>query len=285
LAKEIQWGWPVTLTLHTNFQPERWGKGRASLLHDLVSLASTSQRQPEPSAGRQLVFDLQASTPERSYTNKRIIAGSKLAVSLFELLANGQQNAFGAFNTLRSLQQDGLLLDSHLSLRKSNHSDPDVLLFDWLSDGERMYLGRMALFLLLNDENDALMILDEPETHFNDAWKRDVVNNIEQALAQTHSHVLITSHATILISDAFSDEVILFTRSGPRRVIRTLGAEPGELTEALFDEQGIGQRAVSRIQRVLETGSQKELKEMLEKVGPGYYRFALVEKLHDVPQD
>jgi hypothetical protein len=281
---EVEWGWPVTLTLNLNFQPERWA-GRAALLHDLIILANDIRRSPEPGETRHLVFDLQSLTrQERLFSNKRIAPGVKIAQSLFDLLADGK-NAFSVFNTLRQLQQNGLLLDTRLSLRKSSEKDTDVLLFDWLSDGERMLLGRMALFLLLTDEDDALLILDEPETHFNDAWKRDVVDIIERALEQTHSHVLLTSHATLLVTDAFSDEVILFTRAGPRRVIRTLGAETSELTEAFYNEQGVGQRAVRRIQKALDLGDKISLEAMLNNVGPGYYRFALIEKLHDVSPD
>jgi predicted ATPase len=41
-------------------------------------------------------------------------------------------------------------------------------MFDELSDGEQVFLGRMALFYLMQGRDDALILLDEPESHFND---------------------------------------------------------------------------------------------------------------------
>ena len=109
-----------------------------------------------------------------------------LAKSLLEK-TNG---AFGLFQRLNSLQENDAtgeptLQPPNIFLQRKeievtddtgNTGDeiPGVFLLDWLSDGEKAFLGRMALLGML-DMQDSLIILDEPEVHFNDYWKREVV--------------------------------------------------------------------------------------------------------------
>lgn len=52
---------------------------------------------------------------------------------------------------------------------------PPLHTWEWLSDGERSFLGRMCLFMLFG-EVESLILLDEPEVHFNDFWKRHIVS-------------------------------------------------------------------------------------------------------------
>jgi len=126
-----------------------------------------------------------------------------------------------------------------------------VLLYDWLSDGERVLLGRMALFHLLQGIDDALIVLDEPETHFNDAWKREVTDIIDQSLQDSSSEVLLATHSSIVLTDVFDTEITvlhknlrtsMITASAPQ--IRSFGASPAEILRDIFNApETIGQRA------------------------------------------
>ena len=100
-------------------------------------------------------------------------ASTLLDADVFDLLSRSSYHrgdfrcpAFDIYRALHQMQQLGLLVDIDIALKKTNLDA--VLLYDWLSDGEQEFLGRMALFHLLADQDDALVILDEPETHFND---------------------------------------------------------------------------------------------------------------------
>src|SRR4029450_4793829 len=115
----------------------------------------------------------------------------------------------------------------------------DILLFDELSDGEQAYLGRMALFHLLEGESDALLLLDEPEVHFNDNWKREIVDIIDDVLKARANDVLIATHSSIALTDVFNDEIILFQKRDGRSVpidisSTTFGADPSEVMIRLF---------------------------------------------------
>jgi hypothetical protein len=95
--------------------------------------------------------------------------------------------------------------------------------------------------------------------------------------------VILTTHASIVLTDAFSDEVILMTYAGQQIPPRTLGGEPGELLQSVLGaSQTIGKRAIRKIQKALETKDKATLEAMLKQVGPGYYRFAIIEELQDV---
>ena len=81
-------------------------------------------------------------------------------------------------------------------------------LFNWLSDGEQSFLGRMCLFNILRQE-DTLILLDEPEVHFNDYWKRQIVNMLDGVLQGRNSHVLISTHSSITLTDVPREDIIL----------------------------------------------------------------------------
>jgi energy-coupling factor transporter ATP-binding protein EcfA2 len=135
----------------------------------------------------------------------------------------------------------------------------DILLYNWLSDGERVFLGRMALFQLLRGENDALMILDEPETHFNDVWKREIVDVIDTSLRDNNSEVIISTHSSISLTDVFDTEITLLYKNEidgaiaivePR--IPTFGASPNEIMIDIFGApESVGQRATEFLDLVL----------------------------------
>ena len=84
--------------------------------------------------------------------------------------------------------------------------------------------------------------------------------------------------------------MILLSATGQENVPLTLGAEPGELLRSVFQaRRSVGERAIRRITETLEEaraeGNREKLAELLDQVGPGYYRFKIAEELTDVPPD
>ncbi len=93
------------------------------------------------------------------------------------------------FETLRAWQAAGLLEEVNLTIKRlhqinSSDGEPDdaIITFDQLSDGEQMLLGRVALLHLVRGQDGALLLLDEPETHFNDVWKRELIDMIDDVI-------------------------------------------------------------------------------------------------------
>lgn len=158
-----------------------------------------------------------------------------------------QPHLWATFDTLRQWHREGVLKDATATVRRI--SSDDVLVYDNLSDGELMLLGRMALLLLLQQRDDSLLLLDEPETHFNDFWKREIVDIIDDSLGKTAAQVLVATHTSLTLTDVFAPEITLLMREGGTVAavpvpIPTFGEDPGEIMIRLFKApECIGQRA------------------------------------------
>lgn len=158
------------------------------------------------------------------------------------------------------------------------HRD-QLLLFTDLSDGEQAYLTRIALIHLLG-KRESLFLLDEPETHFNDDWKRNLVDQIERTLDGSESQVILTTHASIVLTDAYPEEVILLNEDGQQSVPLTFAAEQNELLRSVFGaDRSVGRRAIDRVNALIQDGTVDELHNLLDQVGPGYFRYKIIEAL------
>ena len=193
------------------------------------------------------------------------------------------------------LNQAGLFDDVLLRLRSQPAHQADVenegvdigvLRYEELSDGEQMVLGRMALFHLLQNQHDALLLLDEPETHFNDKWKREIVDIIDDAIGDTANDVLISTHSSIVLSDVFNDEIVMVEKTAQGTGVRSVGeltfaTDPSALMMTIFDaEDSIGKRAQEYIETKLKqtTGTAEDiadLEQLIARMGTGFYRSEL----------
>src|ERR1035437_156169 len=107
-------------------------------------------------------------------------------------------------------------LDYYIS---KNVNTPDgikslQLLMKNLSDGEQQFLHTLGICLMLKDKR-ALLLLCEPETHFNPNWRSKFMQTLKKILEASHSsnlmqEILITSHSPFIISDCYPDKVIVF---------------------------------------------------------------------------
>lgn len=245
----IDWLWSVTLRIRVE-KPDNAFSGRT--WESLNRIATTRIREPripdnDALAPRSLYFDLRTLSP-REETEKNT------ARAILDVLGG---SALSAFRTLYTWHRQGLIdiRDMLLVLRKRGIDN--LIQLDALSDGERVFVGRMALFYLLRDEKDALVLLDEPETHFNDFWKRQMVDIVDDSLGDDPNDVVLTTHSSIALTDAFASEVTVLqndngqvTAKQPR--IQTFGASPTEILQDVFNApDSIGQRASEYLDMVL----------------------------------
>ncbi len=264
----LRWEAPLALSLWVNLDSAALDANHAAVIADLMKLAAAITPAPEPSQWRQLTFNLLARVPTRDYNAnpspeetdngkiypgpQRLVFGDLIVKALLELLGGVGGKTYDVFRNLSDWQQNNLVRDVRLVMRKNDIED--VLLLDWLSDGERMLLGRIALFYLLRDKRDALLILDEPETHFNDAWKRRLVDMLDDALRESAHQVVISTHSSILLSDVFNTEITVLQQDGIiyEPSAGTFGTLPSEIMRNLFGaENPIGDRAKEFLDAVL----------------------------------
>jgi hypothetical protein len=231
-----------------------------------------------------LVFDLADSSLAR-----QLIEANGGALPFYEMLANwwGDES--------RVLSKVTLFLERATKISESGAPlIPPLHTWDWLSDGERSFLGRMCLFLLFG-EVESLILLDEPEVHFNDYWKRHIVSIMhkvfEKKSALLASHVLIATHSSISLSDVHPEDILILERQdlvtsiskGPS--FETFGADPGDIMVHVFGvPQPSGEYSVNYIKRRIEAARRKEitrqtLENELARIAPGYWSYRVRREL------
>ncbi|RMH93272.1 MAG: hypothetical protein D6681_13720 [Calditrichaeota bacterium] len=281
LLDEIGWDAPVVLSLQLTQAPQDLREtGMRDQLRKLYEAASSVLRPPEPGEGRRLVFDLGKSISDTAGDDVSSQGARTTLEALLETLGGEHPTPFTVFRAFHAWWELGLLTDVDLVFR--HRLVPDLMRANWLSDGERMFLGRIALFYLLQDMDDALLILDEPETHFNDVWKRQLVDILDRALKDQKIEVVISTHSSIALTEAFAQEIALLKNGTLGRVTTpTFGSDPSEIMINVFDApDSIGERALEYLDTLLDKtdwtpAEIEELGQLIQHIGPGYYRSEL----------
>lgn len=296
------WHYLVSVAFRSHLQASQWDQKLCETAHDWWQCASEVIAEPHPTeARRTLFFDLKGAfdghTPSfTSAARDELQTCTTHGEALWALLGGAQDaRAFELFTRLLELNQVGLFDDVLLRLRRAplpndrevtEADDIGVLRYEELSDGEQMVLGRMALFHLLQGQQDALLLLDEPETHFNDKWKREIVDIIDDAIGHTSNDVLISTHSAIVLSDVFNNEIVMVQKTAGGSIVRsvdepTFATDPSALMMTVFGaDDSIGKRAQEFIEGKLRqaTGTQAEiadLERLIARMGSGFYRAEL----------
>ena len=220
-----------------------------------------------------------------------------LPQKIFKEFANGLKLFYGLDQSqmFHALQEINIVVEREPAPVLERDSDepvpdeiPGLFLLNWLSDGEQSFLGRMALLTMLDTE-DSLIVLDEPEVHFNDYWKREVVNLLDVAMRSHSNHLLITTHSSILLSDVTDNQITVLLKNDAgittqrRSGIKTLGADPGEIMSVTFQaDVPSGRRSTDLLTFAIAEGDHKKVTGLLEQVGPGMWRFRLRQRLEEL---
>jgi len=186
------------------------------------------------------------------------------------------------------LKNEGKIINTGFLFYKT--SKPDELLVDQLlSDGEHALLNRFALLMVLRDlKEKCLILLDEPETHFNEYWKTWFLHLVCEALKNKNCDVFIATHSAMLITDAKPEEVHRLEVRGNKIVhhpvpISTYGANVVDIGQSLFKmEADIGKRSRDEIKKVISEGKKDDLEKLLKQVGPGEWRWRIRVALKEV---
>lgn len=302
LLKRGGWHHLVSVAFRSHLQTTQWDQKLCETAHDWWLCASEVVAEPHPVEPRRtLWFDLKGPFNAQgmsflSPARDELQICTSQGQALWALLGGAKEaSSFELFTRLLKLNQAGMFDDVLLRLRRapapaesdeSNSVDIGILRYEELSDGEQMVLGRMALFHLLERQQDALLLLDEPETHFNDKWKREIVDIIDDAIGCTSNDVLISTHSAIVLSDVFNNEIVMVQKTADGSTVRnvdepTFATDPSALMMTVFGaDDSIGKRAQEFIEDKLRqaTGTPAEiadLERLIARMGSGFYRSEL----------
>jgi ABC-type multidrug transport system ATPase subunit len=261
---------------------------------DVEELARIATRRLRLGTDYLLVFDLK---------NQNNLIPQKIIDKFFSGL-----NLFKKLARLANINTDGQSVLREVDIfverpSKTKHPEANVdssplHLLKWFSDGERNFLARMCLLRLIS-ATESLILLDEPEVHFNDLWKRQIVQFLDETLKQCHSHVLITTHSSITLTDVAREDVIVLDRNGSytdtaiNPAIRTLAADPSDIMVHVFGApHPAGEASVERIERELEAlancnpeQKQQALEGLLSVVAQGYWSYRIRRELSVIERE
>lgn len=159
-----------------------------------------------------------------------------------------------------------------------------------LSDGEHQFI-QIFTALVLFARQDSIFLLDEPESHFNPAWRAKFVLILDELLntKQKRSEFLISSHSPYLVSACKKRNVFKFTRNSEGKSVNyeplideTYGASFDFLLKALFDMQGlVAEFARSELQKVIQSSetTESKLRKLQDEFGDSFEKRLLINML------
>lgn len=189
-------------------------------------------------------------------------------------------------------------LDFYIKKQVGKNGETKDLLLRQLSDGEQQFIHTTAICLLLKD-TESLVLLDEPETHFNPSWRSRFVSILNETLQNASSdknanfkkEVIITSHSPFIISDCLSKNVIIMDKNtkgeacattAAQKGISTYGTAIGLLMSQIFDSTtSIGKLSETSINETIKEGGTKEeiKKKLNERFGDSVEKLLAIESL------
>jgi restriction system-associated AAA family ATPase len=167
----------------------------------------------------------------------------------------------------------------------------DLLLREF-SDGEHQFLHTMCICLLLKDKR-TILLLDEPETHFNPDWRSKFINVLGKSLKAGGStnlmkDILLTSHSPFIISDCLPNNVFVFRKEANELIVKkakelnfnTYGASVDLVLQVIFQmDYSISKTALEEIRVLLRKRKPSLIVEGAKKLGESYEKGFLYERI------
>lgn len=182
--------------------------------------------------------------------------------------------------------------------RIKDTDEENNLLLKQLSDGEQQFIHTLGICLMLQNKR-TLLLLDEPETHFNPDWRSKFINILRKALEAGGDNfllrdIVLTSHSPFIISDCLPDKVIQFRKSknGVEAInaedlnFKTFGASEDYILQKFFGVKSlVSEYSREWIKNIIENGTDNELKEAIDFVGESNLKQFLFTELYKRNKD
>lgn len=199
-------------------------------------------------------------------------------------------------NVLIAAHRSGILRDVQMAFHCGE--EQALLGLETLSEGELMWLARMGLVLMsrLSGSAETLFLFDEPDVHFNSEWNMDFIRTLGRCSETPEGGLrhgfVIATHSTLLLTDAYPEQINLFSalEGGGIQVERTpvspFAAQQDELARLLFSASAVGSYALQQVDSLLARAqTPEEVLELIRQTGPGYQRFRLYERYHELKRE
>ena len=193
-------------------------------------------------------------------------------------------------------------LDYMILKKIKGEDEPKELLLREFSDGEHQFIHTIGISIMLKSKR-TLLLLDEPETHFNPGWRAKFIIVLNDSIQSGGANnflkdVILTSHSPFVISDCLPNNVIFFKRNKKTKKIEPKSASSldfntyGTSVDIILDElfgysQSIGDLSNSVLERVdfdaIKTLEDKEnAKKKLRHLGDSIEKDLILAKINRV---
>jgi restriction system-associated AAA family ATPase len=170
----------------------------------------------------------------------------------------------------------------------SDNADRTPVDYVALSDGEHQQSLILGLFSMITAQN-ALFLLDEPESHFNPQWRVQFVKRLLNLhVERGEQEVLLTSHAPFVAADISREQVLIFKRQGltlevSNPEIETFGANFDRILEHCFEiRPPLSQLARDEIERLLDSDDIEKLEAALPQLGTSVEKSFVADRLRQL---
>lgn len=177
-------------------------------------------------------------------------------------------------------------------LIKKNDQKKGILIKSF-SDGEHQFLHTMGICLMLKNRS-TLLLLDEPETHFNPDWRSKFIHTLKKCLefggwSNLMKDILITTHSPFIISDCKKERVKWFQKEGMFSQIipldfETYGASIDYIHKRLFNKNLIPVDAFEKLTTLIETGNIVDLRKGIEEFGESSQKQFLFKRIYELTE-
>lgn len=181
----------------------------------------------------------------------------------------------------------------YMILKEENGNINERLLREF-SDGEHQFLHTMGICLMLKDRR-TLLLLDEPETHFNPKWRAEFIQILNSSIKAGGTNnflkdVLLTSHSPFIISDCMPDKVLFFTRDENKRLeaknatelgLKTYGSSVDYILKNFFGTNLISSKSFNDLKDIIDHGTIDELRKAVDDFGESSQKQFLFKKIYE----
>lgn len=181
---------------------------------------------------------------------------------------------------------------------------PKELLLREFSDGEHQFLHTLGICLMLK-ERRSLLLLDEPETHFNPSWRAKFIKILEDSITagnnkdyingrfNVHSlkDIILTSHSPFIISDCLPDSVLFFKKNEETKLLeakkaselgfKTYGSSVDYILKNFFKTNLISNKSFDNLKDIIDHGTIDQLRKAVDDFGESSEKQFLFRKIYE----
>lgn len=190
-------------------------------------------------------------------------------------------------------------LDYFVLRELPGYNEPKEMLLREFSDGEHQFLHTLGICIMLKNKR-SLLLLDEPETHFNPQWRANYIKILGETIYSNNENsigmnllmdIILTSHSPFIISDCMPNNVLFFTRNEETKLVdakkaselglKTYGSSVDYILKNFFKTNLISNKSFEELKEIIDHGTIDELRNAVEDFGESSEKQFLFRKIYE----